>query len=67
MATISKLERVFSYNGTDIPDPNPAASLAEVQDILSATYPELANAKPHTETKGTKSITTFTVAAGTKG
>lgn len=66
-ATVTKLTRVFSYNGMEIPDPNPGLSLREVQDFLSAEYPELANAKPRTTTSGTLSTTTFTVAEGTKG
>lgn len=67
MPTITRLERSFEYNGITIPDPNPSLSIREVQDILSHQYPELANAKPRTETKGEKSTITFTVAAGTKG
>lgn len=67
MATVTALTRIFSYNGTDIPDPNPALSIREVQDILSAQYPELANAKPRTESEGSRTTVSFTVAAGTKG
>jgi|HubBroStandDraft_5_1064220.scaffolds.fasta_scaffold1625293_1 PRTRC genetic system protein C len=42
---IALLPREFSYQGTRIPDPNPAMSLEQVQDFLTAAYPEIATAK----------------------
>jgi PRTRC genetic system protein C len=67
MAKVTSLTRIFEHNGTEIPDPNPSASIREVQDMLSAQYPELANAKPRIEENGSRTTVTFTVAAGTKG
>ena len=66
MATVTQLTRIFSYNGTDLPDPNPSLSIREVQDLLSAQYPELANAKPRTETSGGRTTVAFTVATRDK-
>lgn len=69
--SVTALEREFQYNGITLPDPNPDLSVSEVQAIHAATYPELATAKPVTESSptrhGFRQITTFTVAAGTKG
>lgn len=67
MAQVTQLTRIFEHHGTEIPDPNPALSVREVQDLLSAQYPELANAKPRIEENGSRTTVTFTVAAGTKG
>lgn len=67
MATITALTRTFEYNGQTFPDPNPALSIREVQDILAIQQPELANAKPRIEESGGRTTVTFTVAAGTKG
>ncbi|QHN03674.1 PRTRC system protein C [Granulicella sp. WH15] len=42
---IALLPREFSYQGTRIPNPNPAMNLEQVQDFLTAAYPEIATAK----------------------
>jgi len=65
--TVETITREFRYAGTALPDPNPALSIAEVQQMHAATYPELLTAKPHTEAHGSKQVTTFNVAVGTKG
>lgn len=67
MITIEPVLRKFTYNGTDLPDPNPDLSIGEVQQLHAAAYPELLTAKPHTEMKGGREVTTFHVAVGTKG
>lgn len=71
MITVSKITREFRYAGVTLPDPNPALSIADVQALHSAAYPELATAKPHVSTQqtpeGPKEIVTFNVAVGTKG
>jgi len=69
--TVEKITREFNYNGVKLADPNPSMSVAEVQAMHSAAYPELATAKPHVEEKATASgprqVVTFTTAVGTKG
>lgn len=43
--SIKNVERKFSLDGkTTLPDPNPALSVKEVQDLYSNQYPELNNA-----------------------
>lgn len=68
---VETLERSFRYQGITLPDPNPSLSIKQVMALFSGTYPELANAKPITDTKTeggkTKEVTTFHIAAGTKG
>jgi PRTRC genetic system protein C len=65
---VTELTRTFIVNGMEIADPNPALSITRVQELLSAQYPELANAKATTKTKENGVIhTTFTTAVGTKG
>lgn len=60
--------RVFKYNGTTLPDPNPSASIAEVQTMLSATHAEIANAAiDGPVTKGATHEYTIVKSVGTKG
>lgn len=42
--TIQTLNRVFTYNGLQLPDPGQALSPAAVCDLYSATYPEILSA-----------------------
>ena len=69
--SVQTIEREFCYSGMTLPDPNPAMSIADVQALHTAQYPELATAKPHVTQKataeGTKEIVTFNIAVGTKG
>jgi PRTRC genetic system protein C len=39
---IEKLERVFLFNGSKLPDVNPEFSVEQVRDMYVNTYPELA-------------------------
>ena len=41
---IEKLERVFLFNGSKLPDVNPEFSVEQVRDTYVNTYPELATA-----------------------
>ena len=46
MATlkVEALPREFYFHGTRIPDPAPQMSAAEIRDLLTPTYPEIATA-----------------------
>lgn len=70
MATItaSAIRREFVYNGTVIPDPNPAFSPEQVRDTLVAAYPEIATASlTGPEIKGDTARFNFSRAIGSKG
>jgi PRTRC genetic system protein C len=41
---IEKLERVFLFKGSKLPDVNPEFSVEQVRDMYVNTYPELATA-----------------------
>ena len=65
---IKKLKRVFSYNGMEIPDPNPNVSPKQALEIISTQFPELANGKIEPAvTEGGVSTFAIQVVAGTKG
>jgi PRTRC genetic system protein C len=69
MATKITLNREFKYNGTRLPDPNPALKPSEVRDIYAKTgYGDLLNAtvKGPTQEEG-KLVYEFNVATGTLG
>ena len=42
--TVEKTVREFTYNGMRLPDPNPAMTVEQVQDLYAATYPEISTA-----------------------
>lgn len=64
----STITRVFIYNGTKMPDPNPAANPEQVRDILSSTHAELANAAiDGPKVSGGTHTYTFVKSVGTKG
>ena len=66
--TATALERSFSYNGVDLPDPGSEMSPTDVRDLYSVTYPELANASIEgPEPRGNRLVYTFRRAIGTKG
>lgn len=69
MALVAKpLIRKFVYNGTEIPDPNPAASLDTVRDLLAQTHPEIANAAlDGPKQAGAVQTYTFIKSVGEKG
>jgi len=65
---VEKLERVFVFNGTKLPDPNPAFTVEQVRDIYVNTYPELATAAVEGPSPvGGVMQYTFTRAVGVKG
>ena len=39
--TVTKMTRVFQFNGIRLPDPNPEMSVDNVKALYSAQYPEL--------------------------
>ena len=41
---IEVAERVFSYNGVTLTDPDPGSTAEEVRDFYSAMYPEITTA-----------------------
>lgn len=64
----SLINRVFVYNGTKLPDPNPSLSIEQARDVLAATHPELATAAiDGPKVEGDKHTFTFIKSVGTKG
>jgi PRTRC genetic system protein C len=65
---MEKLERVFLFNGSKLPDVNPEFSVEQVRDTYGNTYPELATAAVEgpTPMDGTMQYV-FTRAVGAKG
>ncbi|HWO30018.1 MAG TPA: PRTRC system protein C [Candidatus Acidoferrum sp.] len=64
----NQLERTFSFNGVELPDPNPMFSVEQVRDMYVATYPELATAVIEGPAPLNGSMRyTFTRAVGAKG
>lgn len=66
--SVTKMTRVFQFNGIRLPDPNPAMSVDEVKALYAAQYPELATAAANgPEAAGAKMRYTFERAIGSKG
>ncbi len=66
--TITKMTRLFTFNGIRLPDPNPNMSVDEVKALYSAQYPELATAVVNgPEAVGDKMRYSFQRAIGSKG
>jgi PRTRC genetic system protein C len=66
--TITKMTRLFTFNGIRLPDPNPNMSVDEVKALYSAQYPELATAVVNgPEAVGDKMRYSFERAIGSKG
>lgn len=66
--TVEKTVREFTYNGMRLPDPNPAMTVQQVQDLYAATYPEISTAVvTGPEAIGNKLRYAFTRAIGSKG
>jgi PRTRC genetic system protein C len=66
--TVTKMTRVFQFQGIRLPDPNPEMSVEEVKALYAAQYPELATAVVNgPEAAGDKMRYTFERAIGTKG
>ena len=68
VVTPTRERRQFVFNGTNLADPDPALSPAEVKEIYSAQYAQLTNASIEgPESKDGKTVYTFKAAVGTKG
>jgi PRTRC genetic system protein C len=66
--TVTKMTRVFQFNGIRLPDPNPEMSVDNVKALYSAQYPELTTAVVNgPEAVGDKMRYTFDRAIGSKG
>ena len=66
--TVTKMTRVFQFNGIRLPDPNPEMSVDNVKALYSAQYPELTTAVVNgPEAVGDKLRYTFDRAIGSKG
>ena len=66
--TVTKMIRVFQFNGIRMPDPNPEMSVDNVNALYSAQYPELTTAVDNApEAVGDKLRYTFDRAIGSKG
>jgi PRTRC genetic system protein C len=64
----SAITRKFLFNGTPLPDPNPAVNIEQARDILSASHPELATAAiDGPKVNGSEHTYTFIKSVGTKG
>jgi PRTRC genetic system protein C len=62
------MARVFTYNGMELPDPDPKMKPDQVREIFAVTYPDLATAKIEGPTKkGDNEVYKFTRAVGAKG
>lgn len=66
--TVSKMARLFQFNGIRLPDPNPSMSVDEVKALYAGQYPELATALVNgPEAVGDKMRYSFERAIGSKG
>ncbi len=66
--TVKQLDRVFRFQGTEIPDPSPGATPERCLEILALNYAQFNNAtveEPITEDG--KQVFNIKVAVGTKG
>ena len=61
------MARIIVYDGREHPDPDPARTIEEVQEMMSHWYPDMANATFKTEKQGTDTHYVFRKAVGTKG
>ena len=66
--SVSALKREFVYGNQVLPDPDPALSVEQVRDALTAAYPEIATAAlAGPEATDTAVRYTFSRAIGSKG
>ena len=61
------MSRIIVYDGREHPDPDPAATISQVQNIMSQYYPDMATATHKTEKRGSDTLHIFTKRVGTKG
>ena len=66
--TVTKMTRVFQFQGIRLPDPNPEMRVEEVKAFYAAQYPELATAVVNgPEAAGDKMRYIFERSIGSKG
>ena len=66
--TVATLKREFAYGNQVLEDPNPALSIEQVRDALTAAFPEIATAAlAGPEVTDTAMRYTFSRAIGSKG
>jgi PRTRC genetic system protein C len=66
--TVTKMTRIFQFQGIRLPDPNPDMNVEEVKALYAAQYPELATAVVNgPEAAGDKMRYSFERAIGSKG
>ena len=61
------MARVFVYDGREMPDHDPEASVEDVQKQLTNFYPEIANARVTERDRGEDKVFEFVRQVGTKG
>ncbi len=59
--------RIFILNSKELPDPDPALSVQEVQKLLADFAPDVANAAVTETKRGEDVVIEFTRRVGTKG
>jgi len=59
--------RIFVYNGTEYPDPDPNLKVDEVRRFMATFLPELSNAESKELKRGEDTIIEFKKRVGTKG
>lgn len=64
---VKTMERVFKFNGVNLPDPNPKMEIEAVRDLYTHQYPELSSASMKMETVKDKMLVTFEKVIGHKG
>ena len=65
---VESITRKFSYNGVDLPDPNPSLGIDAVREVFAQSHPEIANAAiDGPVTKGSVHTYTFVRSVGEKG
>ena len=61
------MARIIVYDGREHPDPDPAATIDQIQNMMSQYYPDMATATCKTEKRGADTLHIFTKRVGTKG
>lgn len=61
------MARIIVYDGREHPDPDAAATIEQVRDIMATWYPDMANATYKTEKRDNDTLYVFRKTVGTKG
>jgi len=68
MSKLKAIERIFRFNGQDLPDPNPSWDAERVRRSYAETYPQITNATIKGPTvEGDKAVYKIETVVGTKG